>query len=557
MDLELLTVSSLTTEPDNLTALHQNSDLQTTHESRRTDTGFLIRADRLPGCVTLPASNIPTRSWIWDQGILLGYRNKHDEILRHWLCRSCYDSKVPHPISTYLKNVEKNTNKALDHLQLVHGYDRKGVKIHTKMSKKGKQKRLDTWTQQSTANDSIFDVVGWKATYCKWVVSSGISLRQAASPQHNALLCFQNPRVKDLLPQSHSTATSWVMAEYTRHQATIINSIATAKSKLTISFDGWKANNDVLDLLGVVVHYLGDDDRLHNVVLALRDTLGSHSGANMADHLFDVLKDYQIRGSQIAYFAADNATNNDTALAVLSERVDIDPVTSRLRCAGHIFNLVCTAILFGVPDGDALHDSQFDFSQGEDNNTRADDPTSSTQVVVDLETILQHGSEEDQHRAWQKHGPIGRLYNLVTHIKANNRRRTLFESKQIETAESGETSHTKILRLVTNGGIRWNSTYLMIERAIYLRDALTLYQDHPDTGLEDGDLLSKHDWEELGYLNDLLAPIHEVSMHVQSVGTAAGALHNTLSSMDYLLSHLETRRSQPGTRHFMASLNVG
>jgi hypothetical protein len=97
----------------------------------------------------------------------------------------------------------------------------------------------------------------------------------------------------------------------------------------------------------------------------------------------------------------------------------------------------------------------------------------------------------------------------------------------------------------------------MIERAIYLRDALTLYQDHPDTGLEDGDLLSKHDWEELGYLNDLLAPIHEVSMHVQSVGTAAGALHNTLSSMDYLLSHLETRRSQPGTRHFMASLNVG
>jgi hypothetical protein len=116
------------------------------------------------------------------------------------------------------------------------------------------------------------------------------------------------------------------MAEYTRHQATIINSIATAKSKLTISFDGWKANNDVLDLLGVVVHYLGDDDKLHNVVLARRDTLGSHTGANMADHLFDVLKDYQIRGNQIAYFAADNATNNDTALAALSERVAIDPI---------------------------------------------------------------------------------------------------------------------------------------------------------------------------------------------------------------------------------------
>jgi hypothetical protein len=82
------------------------------------------------------------------------------------------------------------------------------------------------------------------------------------------------------------------MDEYTRHQAKIIKSIATAKSKLTISFDGWKANNDVLDLLGVVVHYLRDNDKLYNVVLAIRDTLGSHTRANIADHLFDVLKEY-------------------------------------------------------------------------------------------------------------------------------------------------------------------------------------------------------------------------------------------------------------------------
>jgi hypothetical protein len=143
MDLELLTVPSLTIEPDILTALHQNSGLQTTHESRRTDTGFLIREDRLPRCVTPPASNIPTRSWFRDQGVLLGYRDKNNEILRHWLCRTCYDSHVPYLLLTYLKHVEENTNKALDHLQLVYGYDRKGVKQHTKMSKKGKQKRLD------------------------------------------------------------------------------------------------------------------------------------------------------------------------------------------------------------------------------------------------------------------------------------------------------------------------------------------------------------------------------------------------------------------------------
>jgi len=145
-----------------------------------------------------------------------------------------------------------------------------------------------------------------------------------------------------------NTTRAWVVADFARQKKSIIRSIARARGKLTISFDGWKANNGVLDLLGVVVHYLGDDNKLHNVVLAMRDTLGSHTGANIADHLFDVLKDYQISGNQIAYFAADNATNNDKALKLLLERITLDPVTSRLRCAGYIFNLVCTAILFRV-----------------------------------------------------------------------------------------------------------------------------------------------------------------------------------------------------------------
>ena len=45
----------------------------------------------------------------------------------------------------------------------------------------------------------------------------------------------------------------------------------------------------------------------------------------------------------------------------------------------------------------------------------------------------------------------------------------------------------KIYRVVMNGGIRWNSTYLMIERAMLLKDALYLYQDdyHSETNAAD------------------------------------------------------------------------
>jgi hypothetical protein len=47
---------------------------------------------------------------------------------------------------------------------------------------------------------------------------------------------------------------------------------------------------------------------------------------------------------------------------MLIERVDIDPIATRLRCAGYIFNLVCVAILFGVPDKEDLEDTQIDYS---------------------------------------------------------------------------------------------------------------------------------------------------------------------------------------------------
>jgi hypothetical protein len=77
-----------------------------------------------------------------------------------------------------------------------------------------------------------------------------------------------------VVPRTASTAEEWMIDSFKNNTAKVIKSIATSISKLTISFDGWKANNDVLDLLGVVMHYLRDDHTLYNVVFAMRDILG-------------------------------------------------------------------------------------------------------------------------------------------------------------------------------------------------------------------------------------------------------------------------------------------
>jgi hypothetical protein len=101
------------------------------------------------------------------------------------------------------------------------------------------------------------------------------------------------------------------------------------------------------------VYHVSDNYKLYNVILVIRDTLGSHIGANITDQLFDALRDHQISSNQIAYFPADNASNNDIALAELLKRIILDLVISRSYCASYIYNLVYTAILFRV-DKDAL-----------------------------------------------------------------------------------------------------------------------------------------------------------------------------------------------------------
>jgi hypothetical protein len=92
-------------------------------------------------------------------------------------------------------------------------------------------------------------------------------------------------------------------------------------------------------------------------VLGLRDTLGSHTGTNMADHLFATMRDFSIK--DVDYFIADNTTNNDKALEVLTSfrpQYYYNKIKQRLRCTGHIYNLVCKAILYGV-GSDSLEDA--------------------------------------------------------------------------------------------------------------------------------------------------------------------------------------------------------
>ena len=65
-----------------------------------------------------------------------------------------------------------------------------------------------------------------------------------------------------------------------------------------------------------------------------------------------VLQDYNLT-KKVGYFTLDNAQNNDSALTCLASHlrevgVSFDVKEHRLRCIGHIINLVVKAFLYGI-----------------------------------------------------------------------------------------------------------------------------------------------------------------------------------------------------------------
>ena len=251
---------------------------------------------------------------------------------------------------------------------------------------------------------------------------------------------------------------------------------------------------------------------------------------------------------------ADNASNNDKTLELLRDDIATDPKKSRLRCAGHIINLVTKAILYGT-DVDCVNEVLLN-----GNDALADGSVSR------FETTLRSRNEVDVLKAWRKKGPVGKLHNLVLYVRSSPSRRAFFQSKQRE----ADADAVRLYQLVYNGGIRWNSTCDMIDRAIKLRNALDLYQhafreDANEPVVDDA--LTNDDWLELKELLALLQPLKQTSLFIQGDGAYVidggvryGSLFENLQAIDFLLTKLEDLKKQyeyqPAT-HFKASINLG
>jgi hypothetical protein len=502
------------------------------------------------GLINKGKASAKRRSWISQHGVYLVEMNGDAMGEAFWSCNLCDKAKAP---LLYKTGTSGNAER---HLKQRHNIVNPRDDPQTSSSSGDIRSMLGAKRQKFDNIPTTADAADlFRLTLVRWIVKANIPLTGPEDEEFKNLLdlaSLGSNHLVDLVPTG-DTVRVWIINEFNDRKTEIKKQLLEdAQSKIHLSFDLWTSDGTTMSIIGVVAHYLDKTWTIKTRLIAVRRLYGSHAGENMSRLLMSVIQEFEISG-RLGYFMTDNAESNDVCLeSVLRE---IDPTISdsdirerRLRCWGHILNLVAKAFLFG---------------------TNAD--------AFELEDQANEalGREQERLEAWRRKGPVGKLHNLVVFIRGSTQRKELFKNVSEATIDeidglviNEDTCHLGVIR---DGETRWNSTYLMITRALRKRQEIDAFIQVLDARLADkrvpqGDRLSSDDWATLAETAHILKPVYDHTMRFQSRAKEGhhGSIWEVLPSMEFILHHFECLKTQysdlpdagAGGIHFRTAINI-
>ena len=253
-------------------------------------------------------------------------------------------------------------------------------------------------------------------------------------PELHAFTQALNPTARSFIPTSHNTLKTGIITWFIQAKDIVRKRLQSSQTKIHLAVDIWTSPSHDL-LLGVCASFVDAQDSYHNILIGLRVVRG-HSGENQWHALLPLLKEYMIE-RRIGIVIGDNATTNDTLCRTMAQwftseqKINWNQAYCRLRCVGHILNLIVQAFLFQTEEEEhfmAMYDQ-------EDQNNDEPDEVQQKERASSIRT---------------KMGVLGKVHNIVVHIRASPQRTAEF------TKEAGRT-------IPLNNRTRWNSWYTMIK----------------------------------------------------------------------------------------------
>ena len=432
---------------------------------------------------------------------------------KYWLCKYCHVNGH-HDTALF---ASESTTSIIYHLKHHHKLEEFGYKVAGSNPFSISQ-GIAKPASYLGGRRLVFNDLKFKNDFADWVIDLDLTFRQATHRRTCEIFAMCLEDSDKVLPKSPAAISSWVREKWfgdAGRRVWLKEQLHFTKSKIHLSTDVWTSEEGT-NYLAVVSHFLDERHRLQTALLDLPTLKGPHSGENIAKVLSAVVEFYDIAPT-LGFFMMDNASNNDTCMHQLAKRYSTVTPQSRLRCVGHMLNLIVKALLFG-------------------------------QGVSNLEKQLRGASEEERFEIWRKQSFVGKLHNFCVWINRSDQRREQLKRYVLQAYEEGSIEHL-YTRVLVDGGIRWNSAYSMIERAVKLRYAIDLFflnYNYNGVGYDiSQDVLTPQDWIDLDHFLGILKPFKDLTKRMEGRANKAGlegshgSLHETIESLDVLFKKLQ------------------
>lgn len=263
-----------------------------------------------------------------------------------------------------------------------------------------------------------------------------------------------------------------------------------------------------------------EDLQLRSAIIAFHRFVGHHTGINIANTILQLLARVGIEKLtpvcmksnlwlyalivitiQGSHFTVDNASNNSTFIQEIEKihRVKYHMTwkadEAQVSCFPHTLN-ICTqrtvraleSLPLGPPASNDSDGSDSDDDDGDGNNSDGDGNDSDGDGNDSDGDGSSDGGDGDGDDQSNKKSPIHKLRALIRGIRASDQRQTAF--KEIILAgntygwwrdnsdvpgEQGAIIQITPKQLILDVRTRWSSTYLMLRRALELRDVSAIF----------------------------------------------------------------------------------
>lgn len=277
------------------------------------------------------------------------------------------------------------------------------------------------------------------------------------------------------------------------------------------------------DAIAITSHYVDAKFIPHEDLLDFQQVSGSHTGHRLATHLLTVIHKYQIQ-SKLFCITTDNASNNYKMMKELSklllhhDGIVWNGTRNHVPCLAHVLNLAVKAFLREINVQPPAEETNWMDNRDSDN----DDDSSDDDADGFHDTRTLRAKTNDFQSTIQK------IRSISKAISFPPSRRQTFEAYCTATK-------IKPLRAVKDHAIRWNATFNMIERAVYLKPAINSWTGHkPELS---NLVLTELEWELAEFLLLFLAPFKYATDMIQS--TAKPSLHQTFVTYEHLFNCLD------------------